>query len=63
MVCTGDGACIKEHPQLKFVPVLLYSSILTPDNYKKGHADLAVTDQAGTASHGRRCGSAVDGRR
>ena len=29
---------IKEHPQLNKVPVLLYSSILTPDNFKKGQA-------------------------
>ncbi len=29
---------IKEHPQLKVLPVLLYSSILTPDNFKKGQA-------------------------
>jgi two-component system chemotaxis response regulator CheV len=29
---------IKEHPQLREIPVLLYSSILTPDNAKKGKA-------------------------
>ena len=29
---------IKEHPQLKQLPVLLYSSIVTPDNRKKGLA-------------------------
>lgn len=29
---------VKEHPLLKQVPVLLYSSIVTPDNYKKGAA-------------------------
>ena len=29
---------IKEHPQLKQLPVLLYSSIVTPDNQKKGRA-------------------------
>ncbi len=29
---------IKGHPALKHVPVLLYSSIITPDNYKKGQA-------------------------
>jgi two-component system chemotaxis response regulator CheV len=29
---------IKEHPQLKQLPVLLYSSIVTPDNHKKGQA-------------------------
>jgi CheY-like chemotaxis protein len=29
---------IKEHPQLKQLPVLLYSSIVTPDNHKKGAA-------------------------
>ncbi len=29
---------IKEHPQLRQLPVLLYSSIVTPDNYKKGAA-------------------------
>lgn len=29
---------IKEHPLLKGIPVLLYSSIVTPDNYKKGQA-------------------------
>ncbi|MCA9268129.1 MAG: chemotaxis protein CheV, partial [Planctomycetales bacterium] len=27
---------IKEHPQLRNVPVVLYSSIVTPDNHKKG---------------------------
>jgi two-component system chemotaxis response regulator CheV len=32
---------IKEHPQLREIPVLLYSSILTPDNAKKGKAVLA----------------------
>ncbi len=29
---------IKEHPELKQLPVLLYSSIVTPDNHKKGLA-------------------------
>jgi len=29
---------IKEHPVLKTLPVLLYSSVITPDNYKKGQA-------------------------
>lgn len=29
---------IKDHPVLRKVPVLLYSSIITPDNYKKGQA-------------------------
>ena len=29
---------IKEHPLLKQIPVLLYSSIITPDNHKKGKA-------------------------
>ena len=29
---------IKDHPQLREIPVLLYSSILTPDNAKKGKA-------------------------
>ncbi len=29
---------IKEHTQLKPLPVLLYSSIITPDNQKKGNA-------------------------
>ncbi len=29
---------IKDHPELRHVPVLLYSSIITPDNYKKGQA-------------------------
>jgi two-component system chemotaxis response regulator CheV len=29
---------IKEHPELKRIPVLLYSSIITPDNQKKGQA-------------------------
>ena len=29
---------IKQHPQLKNTPVLLYSSIVTPDNHKKGVA-------------------------
>ncbi len=29
---------IKEHPVLKALPVLLYSSIVTPDNHKKGQA-------------------------
>ncbi len=29
---------IKEHPQLSALPVLLYSSIVTPDNRKKGEA-------------------------
>ena len=29
---------IKEHPELRKIPVLLYSSIITPDNHKKGTA-------------------------
>jgi two-component system chemotaxis response regulator CheV len=29
---------IKEHPELRRLPVLLYSSIVTPDNFKKGKA-------------------------
>jgi len=29
---------IKEHPKLRTMPVLLYSSIVSPDNYKKGAA-------------------------
>jgi two-component system chemotaxis response regulator CheV len=29
---------IKDHPELKRIPVLLYSSIITPDNRKKGSA-------------------------
>ncbi len=29
---------IKEHPLLRQIPVLLYSSIITPDNRKKGNA-------------------------
>lgn len=29
---------IKDHSALRHVPVLLYSSIITPDNYKKGQA-------------------------
>ncbi len=29
---------IKDHQALRTVPVLLYSSIITPDNYKKGQA-------------------------
>lgn len=29
---------IKEHPELRRIPVLLYSSIVTPDNRKKGDA-------------------------
>ena len=29
---------IKDHPQLRHLPVLLFSSILTPDNHKKGAA-------------------------
>lgn len=29
---------IKEHPAMQTVPVILYSSILTPDNQKKGEA-------------------------
>ncbi|MDZ7619001.1 MAG: chemotaxis protein, partial [Patescibacteria group bacterium] len=29
---------IKSHPTLRKVPVLLYSSIITPDNFKKGQA-------------------------
>ena len=32
---------IKDHPQLREIPVLLYSSILTPDNAKKGKAVAA----------------------
>ena len=35
---------IKEHPQLKSLPVLLYSSIATPDNHKKGAA-VGADDQ------------------
>lgn len=37
---------IKQHPRLKQLPVVLYSSILTPDNLKKGRAvgaDAQVT--------------------
>ena len=37
---------IKSHPQLSCLPVALYSSILTPDNYKKGEsvgADAQIT--------------------
>ncbi len=37
---------IKEHPQLQKIPVLLYSSILTPENLKKGKsvkADAQIT--------------------
>ncbi len=37
---------IKDHPQLGHIPVLLYSSILTPDNRKKGQqvrADAQIT--------------------
>jgi two-component system chemotaxis response regulator CheV len=37
---------IKEHVQLKHLPVLLYSSILTPDNIKKADfvgADAQIT--------------------
>jgi len=29
---------IKDHPELGRIPVLLYSSIITPDNFKKGQA-------------------------
>ncbi len=29
---------VKEHPELRKIPVLLYSSIITPDNRKKGSA-------------------------
>ncbi len=29
---------VKETPELKHIPVLLYSSIVTPDNFKKGEA-------------------------
>ncbi len=29
---------IKSHPELKQIPVLLYSSIITPENHKKGNA-------------------------
>ena len=29
---------IKQHPALRHIPVLLYSSIITPDNFKKGQA-------------------------
>jgi len=29
---------IKQHPRLRKLPVILYSSILTPDNRKKGEA-------------------------
>jgi two-component system chemotaxis response regulator CheV len=35
---------IKEHPQLKSLPVLLYSSIATTDNHKKGEA-VGADDQ------------------
>lgn len=38
--------CIKEHPQLHQMPVVLYSSIATPDNQKKGAsvgADAQIT--------------------
>ncbi len=37
---------VKQHPQLRQIPVVLYSSILTPDNLKKGKsvgADAQVT--------------------
>ena len=37
---------VKEHPQLSKLPVLLYSSIVTPDNHKKGQmvgADAQVS--------------------
>lgn len=37
---------VKEHPQLQELPVVLYSSILTPDNEKKGayvKADAQIT--------------------
>lgn len=37
---------IKEHPQLQRIPVVLYSSIATPDNQKKGEsvgADAQIT--------------------
>ena len=37
---------VKEHPQLQGLPVVLYSSILTPDNEKKGayvRADAQIT--------------------
>ena len=34
---------IKEHPQLNDVPVLLYSSIVSSDNVKKGGADAQVS--------------------
>lgn len=30
--------CVKEHPELRKIPVMLYSSLITPDNYKKGQA-------------------------
>ena len=52
---------IKEHPQLNVLPVLLYSSILTPDNFKKGQSvGTSATDQARTQSRGRSCRSAAD---
>jgi two-component system chemotaxis response regulator CheV len=28
--------CVKDHPELKKIPVILYSSLVTPDNHKKG---------------------------
>jgi len=30
--------CVKEHPELRRIPVVLYSSLITPDNHKKGQA-------------------------
>jgi two-component system chemotaxis response regulator CheV len=30
--------CVKEHPELRQIPVMLYSSLVTPDNFKKGKA-------------------------
>jgi len=35
---------VKDHPQLRQIPVLLYSSIVTPDNHKKGAA-VGADDQ------------------
>jgi len=30
--------CVKEHAELRAIPVMLYSSLVTPDNFKKGKA-------------------------
>lgn len=30
--------CVKDHPELRRIPVVLYSSLITPDNHKKGQA-------------------------